>query len=145
MVKIKTAGFSAQVKLIMASDKGPENKLMLLTCENCKTIFRVDHKAIAPQGQQVRCSVCKHVWTAEPKAAGKTPDISLLSEIAARLRYPTVIILVLMLFLYFFLFPVFVFFPDVSIFYSLTNCFSSVFQIFPLFDKLLQFVQLFIF
>ena len=70
---------------------------MLLTCENCKTIFRVDEKAIAPQGQQVRCSACKHVWTAERKVAGRMPDISLLSEIAARLRYPAFIILILML------------------------------------------------
>ena len=95
-LKIKTAGHSVQVKLIMASDEGEENKLMLLTCENCKTIFRVDEKAIAPLGQQVRCSVCKHVWRAERKAAGKTSDISLLSEIAARLRYPAAIIVVLM-------------------------------------------------
>ena len=96
MVKIKTAGLSAQVKLIMASDRGVKNRLMLLTCENCKTIFRVDEKAIAPQGQQVRCSVCKHVWTAERKEAGRIPNIGLLRETAARLRYPAFIILVLM-------------------------------------------------
>ena len=45
---------------------------------------------------KVRCSVCKHVWKAERKAAGKTSDIGLLSEIAARLRYPAAIIVVLM-------------------------------------------------
>ena len=96
MVKIKMAGLSAQVELIMASDRVVENRLMLLTCENCKTIFRVDEKAIAPQGQQVRCSVCKHVWMAERKVVGKMPDIGLLSETAIRLRYPAFIILILM-------------------------------------------------
>lgn len=69
---------------------------MLLTCENCKTIFRVDEKVIAPHGQQVRCSVCKHVWAAERKATGKTANSGLLRETIARLRYPAFIILVLM-------------------------------------------------
>ena len=69
---------------------------MLLTCENCKTIFRVDEKAIAPQGQQVRCSVCKHVWTAERMPAGIKPHSGLLRETAARLRYPAFIVVLFM-------------------------------------------------
>ena len=70
---------------------------MLLTCENCKTIFRVDEKAIAPQGQQVRCSVCKHVWIVDQKPSSAKPHSGLLRETAARLRYPAVLIAVLML------------------------------------------------
>tara|TARA_B100000900_G_scaffold405733_1_gene415750 strand:- start:85 stop:687 length:603 start_codon:yes stop_codon:yes gene_type:complete len=70
---------------------------MLLTCENCKTIFRVDEKVIAPQGQQVRCSVCKHVWMAEQKSSGTKPNSGLLLETVARLRYPALLIAALML------------------------------------------------
>ena len=70
---------------------------MLLTCENCRTIFRVDEKAIAPQGQQVRCSVCKHVWMVERKPLGAKPHGGLLRETVVRLRYPAVLIAVLML------------------------------------------------
>ena len=70
---------------------------MLLTCENCQTIFRVDAKAIAPQGQRVRCSVCKHVWRAEPGKPVEKPQTGLLKETARGLRYPALIIAVLML------------------------------------------------
>ena len=39
---------------------------MLLTCPNCDTVFRVDGDRIGEAGQAVRCSVCAHVWQAEP-------------------------------------------------------------------------------
>tara|TARA_E500000178_G_scaffold304505_1_gene315343 strand:- start:3745 stop:4347 length:603 start_codon:yes stop_codon:yes gene_type:complete len=39
---------------------------MLLTCPNCETVFRIDSDRIGPQGQSVRCSVCAHVWQADP-------------------------------------------------------------------------------
>ena len=39
---------------------------MLLTCPNCDTVFRVDGEKIGAAGQAVRCSVCAHVWQAEP-------------------------------------------------------------------------------
>ena len=39
---------------------------MLLTCPNCDTVFRVDGDRIGETGQAVRCSVCAHVWQAEP-------------------------------------------------------------------------------
>ena len=38
---------------------------MLLTCENCETIFRIEAAQLSKAGQQVRCSVCKHVWAPE--------------------------------------------------------------------------------
>ena len=38
---------------------------MLLTCENCETIFRIEAAQLSKAGQQVRCSVCQHVWTPE--------------------------------------------------------------------------------
>ena len=36
---------------------------MLITCHNCETVFQIDKIKIDPNGQQVRCSVCAHVWT----------------------------------------------------------------------------------
>ena len=39
---------------------------MLLTCPNCDTVFRVDGEKIGAAGQAVRCSVCAHVWQAQP-------------------------------------------------------------------------------
>ena len=70
---------------------------MLLTCENCQTIFRVDAKRLAPQGQRVRCSVCKHVWRAAPRTPELRPQTGLIQETARGLRYPALVIAVLML------------------------------------------------
>ena len=39
---------------------------MLLTCPNCETVFRIDSERIGDSSQAVRCSVCAHVWQAEP-------------------------------------------------------------------------------
>ena len=39
---------------------------MLITCHNCETIFQIDKSKIAKKGQQVKCSVCAHVWTIFP-------------------------------------------------------------------------------
>ncbi len=36
---------------------------MLITCNNCETVFQIEKTKIDPNGQQVRCSVCAHVWT----------------------------------------------------------------------------------
>ena len=44
---------------------------MLITCHNCETIFQIDKSKIDPKGQQVRCSVCAHVWTVSPDAENK--------------------------------------------------------------------------
>ena len=35
---------------------------MLLTCENCETIFRIESAQLKAPNQKVRCSVCKYVW-----------------------------------------------------------------------------------
>ena len=39
---------------------------MLLTCPNCETVFRIDSASIGEEGRAVRCSVCSHVWQANP-------------------------------------------------------------------------------
>lgn len=42
---------------------------MIITCENCSTSFNLDEKFLKPSGSKVRCSKCKHVFTAFPAAA----------------------------------------------------------------------------
>ena len=42
---------------------------MELACPNCGTLFFVADNAIGPNGREVRCSVCQHVWEAKPNAA----------------------------------------------------------------------------
>ena len=39
---------------------------MLLTCPHCTTIFRVDADLISRGGQNLRCSICHHIWIASP-------------------------------------------------------------------------------
>ena len=52
---------------------------MLITCHNCKTIFQIDKSKIAQKGQQVKCSVCAHIWTIFPdnEAETNTPKLNL--------------------------------------------------------------------
>jgi len=42
---------------------------MIITCENCSTSFNLDEKFLKPSGSKVRCSKCKHVFTAFPATA----------------------------------------------------------------------------
>ena len=44
---------------------------MLITCNNCETIFQIEKSKINSKGQQVRCSVCAHVWTVLPEEDDK--------------------------------------------------------------------------
>jgi predicted Zn finger-like uncharacterized protein len=39
---------------------------MEITCENCRTTFRLDESLLANEGSKVRCSICKHVFLAYP-------------------------------------------------------------------------------
>ena len=41
---------------------------MLLTCENCQTVFRIDDAQLSHTARQVRCSICQHVWFVRPSA-----------------------------------------------------------------------------
>ena len=68
---------------------------MLLTCDNCQTIFRVNDQAIAPEGQHVRCSVCEHVWhISRPQPDAPETSTSLV-DVVRRLRTVGIILLVL--------------------------------------------------
>lgn len=63
---------------------------MLLTCENCETIFRIESAHLKTEGQKVRCSVCKHVWA--PEVTEDEPaDTQLLRESLGVLRLPIAI------------------------------------------------------
>jgi len=39
---------------------------MNITCEKCRTTFRLDENLLAREGSKVRCSICKHVFLAYP-------------------------------------------------------------------------------
>jgi pilus assembly protein FimV len=41
---------------------------MIITCENCETSFNLNEKLLKPKGSKVRCSRCKHMFTAYPPA-----------------------------------------------------------------------------
>ena len=40
---------------------------MVITCENCHTRFNLDPDLLKPTGSKVRCSQCRHVFTAFPE------------------------------------------------------------------------------
>ncbi len=63
---------------------------MLLTCENCETIFRVESAHLKTEGQKVRCSVCKHVWA--PQLVNEADkDVPVIKDALGVLRLPVVI------------------------------------------------------
>ena len=45
-----------------------EGLAMIITCENCETSFNLNEKLLKPTGSKVRCSRCKHMFTAYPPA-----------------------------------------------------------------------------
>ena len=69
---------------------------MLLTCDSCQTIFRIDSAKLDPNGQPVRCSVCGNRWVAQPTPeVDDTPDD--LAEVVNVLRVPMAALLVLII------------------------------------------------
>jgi predicted Zn finger-like uncharacterized protein len=52
---------------------------MILTCEQCRTSYRLDDNRLKPEGSTVRCSNCRHMWIAYPPGvsaavAGAAPE-----------------------------------------------------------------------
>ena len=41
---------------------------MIITCQQCETSFNLDEGLLKPAGSKVRCSKCKHIFTAYPPA-----------------------------------------------------------------------------
>jgi predicted Zn finger-like uncharacterized protein len=69
---------------------------MLLTCEKCETIFRIEETMLTDEQQRVRCSVCTHVWE-PPRNKPTVSDNELITETVSRLRVPTILLLTIML------------------------------------------------
>jgi predicted Zn finger-like uncharacterized protein len=47
---------------------------MILTCPACATRYQADEAKFPPQGRQVRCAKCGHVWHQPGPAAPSEPD-----------------------------------------------------------------------
>jgi len=48
---------------------------MIITCEQCKTAFNLDESLLKPAGSNVRCSKCRHIFTAFPPAPHAAPIV----------------------------------------------------------------------
>ncbi|MFO7560002.1 MAG: zinc-ribbon domain-containing protein [Desulfobacterales bacterium] len=47
---------------------------MIITCEKCDIRFNLNESLLKPSGSKVRCSKCKHVFTAYPPMPEKEPE-----------------------------------------------------------------------
>ena len=57
---------------------------MILGCPNCGARFRVDADAVGPAGRRVRCSRCRHQWSAS--ARDLLPDPEMMAAAARQAR-----------------------------------------------------------
>ncbi|HKK98689.1 MAG TPA: DUF3426 domain-containing protein [Desulfotignum sp.] len=48
---------------------------MIITCDECATSFRLDESLLKEEGSKVRCSLCRHVFTAFPPASDAILDL----------------------------------------------------------------------
>lgn len=56
---------------------------MILTCEQCRTSYRLDDNRLSPEGSTVRCSNCRNMWTAFPPGAADVAAGALAGAAAA--------------------------------------------------------------
>lgn len=55
---------------------------MVIQCESCQTVFNLDESLLKKEGTKVRCSRCRHIFTAYPLESApadekvETPDVS---------------------------------------------------------------------
>ncbi len=47
---------------------------MIITCEACSTKFNLDETILKKDGSKVRCTICKHIFTAYPPADQPPPE-----------------------------------------------------------------------
>src|SRR5262249_47524481 len=52
----------------------PPFRRMILTCPSCATRYQVDEAKFPPQGRQVRCAKCGHVWHQAGPAPAPEPE-----------------------------------------------------------------------
>ncbi|MBM3516482.1 MAG: hypothetical protein FJX56_01095, partial [Alphaproteobacteria bacterium] len=53
---------------------------MIVSCPNCETRFNIDPSVLLPNGRNLRCSRCRHVWLEPPVRATSSfaePDADL--------------------------------------------------------------------
>ena len=50
---------------------------MIITCEACSTKFNLDETILKKDGSKVRCTICKHIFTAYPPADQPIPEKTL--------------------------------------------------------------------
>jgi predicted Zn finger-like uncharacterized protein len=63
---------------------------MIITCEKCATRFRLDESLLKADGSNVRCSLCKHVFTAFPLLPDAGPDLDTQSLSAGDMQFDTI-------------------------------------------------------
>lgn len=61
---------------------------MILTCPSCATRYQADEAKFPPQGRQVRCAKCGHIWH-QPGPAAPEPELTVQPE-PARAAEPAV-------------------------------------------------------
>ncbi len=62
---------------------------MIITCEKCATRFRLDESLLKADGSKVRCSLCKHVFTAFPPIPDTGLDLETESPTAGDMTFDT--------------------------------------------------------
>jgi predicted Zn finger-like uncharacterized protein len=62
---------------------------MIITCEKCATRFRLDESLLKTDGSKVRCSLCKHIFTAFPPLPDAGPDLETQSDSAQDIPFET--------------------------------------------------------
>src|ERR1700761_3483449 len=62
---------------------------MILTCPACATRYQADEAKFPPQGRQVRCAKCGHVWHQPGPMPVAEPEIAMASD-AAEAHEPSV-------------------------------------------------------
>jgi predicted Zn finger-like uncharacterized protein len=53
---------------------------MILTCPSCATRYQVDEAKFPPQGRQVRCAKCGHIWHQAGPAPAPEPEVVVPAE-----------------------------------------------------------------
>ena len=54
---------------------------MVIQCESCRTVFNLDESLLKEEGTKVRCSRCRHVFTAYPSAPAPTDEKVEISDV----------------------------------------------------------------
>ncbi len=54
---------------------------MVIQCESCRTVFNFDESLLKEEGTKVRCSRCRHVFTAYPSESATTDEMVGISDV----------------------------------------------------------------